>query len=89
MRLDPKALAFVSAALWGSSVLAIGFVNLSTPPYGREFLEVLSSVSPGYTAERSIEAVLIGTGYALVEGAGVGWLAAFLYNRLVKKDQSD
>ena len=82
--LDPKALAYVCAALGGASVLVIGLINLSDPDYGLEFLELLASVYPGYTAERSVESVLIGTGYALVKGAALGWLFGWLYNRLVK-----
>lgn len=81
---DPRALAFASAALWAISVFAVGLVNLSTPEYGREFLELLASIYPGYHADRSIDGVLIGTGYALVDGAVCGWLLGRLYNRLVK-----
>ena len=82
--LDPKALAYVCAALCGASVLVIGLINLSDPDYGLEFLELLASVYPGDTAERSVESVLIGTGYALVKGAVLGWLFGWLYNRLAK-----
>lgn len=82
--LDPRALAYVSAALCGAGVLVIGLINLSDPDYGLEFLELLASVYPGYTAERSVESVLIGAGYALVKGAALGWLFGWLYNRLVK-----
>ena len=84
MRLNPKALAYVSGALWGGSFLIVGLVNLSSPEYGREFLELLASVYPGYAADRTIGGVLIGTGYALVDGAVGGWLFGWLYNRLVK-----
>ena len=84
MKLDPKALAYTGAALCGGIVLAVGLINLAAPTYGLEFLEVLSSLYPGYSAERSIESVLIGTGYALVKGAGLGWLVGWLYNRLAK-----
>ena len=84
MKLDRKALAYAGAALCGGSVLFIGLVNLSYPDYGREFLEVLASVYPGYKAERSVESVLVGTGYALVKGGALGWLFGWLYNRLAK-----
>ena len=84
MRLNPKALAYAGAALCGGSVLLVGLANLSWPDYGREFLELLASIYPGYTAERSIESVMIGTGYALVKGAVLGWVFGWLYNRLLK-----
>ena len=83
-RLDEKALAYTLAALCGGSVLLIGLANLSAPEYGREFLELLASVYPGYTAERTFESVLIGTGYALVKGAALGWVVGWLYNRLAQ-----
>jgi hypothetical protein len=87
MRLNAKALAYASAALCGGSVLFIGLANLSSPDYGRRVLELLASVYPGYTADRSIESVMIGTGYALVKGAVVGWLLGWLYNRLSKSER--
>ena len=84
MKLDPKALAYAGAALCGGSVLFIGLVNVSYADYGREVLELLASVYPGYKAERSVESVLVGTGYALVKGGALGWLFGWLYNRLAK-----
>ena len=84
MRLDRTALAYALAVLWGGGILVIGLCNLAVPEYGREFLELVASVYPGYSAERSVESVLIGTGYALVDGWVGGWLLGWLYNRLVK-----
>jgi len=84
MKLDPKALAYTGAALWGASFLLVGLVNLSASSYGTEFLDLMASLYPGYTADRTFESVLIGTGYALVDGAVGGWLFGWLYNRLIK-----
>ena len=84
MALNTKALAYAGAALWGGSFLLVGLINLSVPDYGREFLELLASVYPGYNVDRTIESVMVGTGYALLDGAIGGWLLAWLYNRLVK-----
>ena len=84
MKLDPKALAYAGAALWGASFLLVGLVNLSASSYGTEFLDLMASLYPGYTADRTFESVLIGTGYALVDGAASGWLFGWLYNRLIK-----
>ena len=84
MTLNPKALAYAGAALWGGSFLLVGLINLSSSSYGLEFLELLSSVYPGYTVDRTIESVFVGTGYALVDGAVGGWLLGWLYNRLIK-----
>ena len=82
MKLDARALAYVSAALWGGTVLLVGLVHLAAPDYGRAFLEVMASVYPGYTVEQSLGGVLVATGYALVDGAVLGWLLGWLYNRI-------
>jgi len=87
MRLGAKAMANAGAALWGLSVLAVGLVNLAQPNYGTAFLEGLASVYPGYHATASIGDVLVGTGYALLDGAVTGWLFAWLYNRVVGRIQ--
>ena len=84
MTLNPRALAYAGAALWGGSALLVGLLNLSSPDYGREFLELLASVYPGYRADRSVEDVLVLTGYALVDGGVCGWLLGWLYNRFAK-----
>lgn len=85
MTLHPKALAYASAALCGGSALLIGLINLSSPDYGRDVLELLASVYPGYHMDRTIESVMVLTGYAAVKGAALGWLFGWLYNRLAKR----
>ena len=85
MTLDAKRLAYASAAFWGGSALLVGLINLSSPDYGREVLELLGSVYPGYHVEPSIESVLVLTGYALADGAVCGWVFGWLYNRLGKR----
>jgi len=85
MKLNPKAAAYAMAALWGGGVLFVGVMNLSSRTYGLEFLELLASVYPGYEVSRTLESVLVATGYALAEGAVGGWLLVWLYNRVLKK----
>jgi hypothetical protein len=85
MKLDRRALAYAAAALWAGAVLLVGLVNLGDPTYGLEFLELLGSVYPGYKVERTLESVLVATGYALFEGALAGWLFGWLYHRVTKK----
>ncbi len=84
MTLDPKAFAYACAALSGASVLVIGLCNLASPGYGNAFLQVLSSVYPGYHAEPTIESVFVGTGYVLFAGGAIGWLFGWLYNRVTR-----
>ena len=82
MKLDRKALAYTGAAICGGIVLLVGLINLAVPDYGVEFLILLASVYPGYTADRSVESVIVATGYALVKGAVLGYLTGWFYNRI-------
>jgi hypothetical protein len=83
-KLDPKAFAYASAALCGLATGALGLANLSSPDYGREVLMLLASLYPGYDGAPQLESVVVLAGYALVKGAAVGWLFAWLHNRLIK-----
>jgi hypothetical protein len=57
-------------------------LNLVWPSYGREFLQLVASIYPGYHATPSFGQVIVGTLYALVDGAVGGAIFAWLYNRL-------
>ena len=83
-RLDVRALAYASGAVFGIGALIVGLANLAVPGYGGLCLELLASVYPGYTVASTLSSVLILTGYALVDGAIFGWLVGVLYNRLAK-----
>ena len=49
------------------------------------FLQVVAWIYPGYDATRSIGAVIVGTLYALVDGANFGLVLGGLYNLFVSK----
>ena len=85
MRLDLKAMAYAGGALWGSAVLLVGLINVAQPMYGAAFLQSVVSVYPGYHATPSVGSALIGTGYALLDGAVGGWLFGWLYNRAARR----
>jgi hypothetical protein len=85
MRLSAKAVAIVSAILWGASILLVGLINLAAPAYGVNFLHGLSSGYPGFHASRTVLDVLVGTGYGIVNGAFGGYLFAVLYNFFVPR----
>ena len=80
MRFSLKALAIVVALLWGGGVLFVGVVNMAVPSYGTVFLQCTSSVYPGFHNSRTFIDVLVGTAYALVDGAVGGLLFGWLYN---------
>jgi len=80
MTLSVRSLAVVSALLWGGVVMFVGLVNLAAPSYGTAFLQCVSSVYPGFHDSRTFLDVLVGTGYALFDGAVGGALFGWLYN---------
>lgn len=81
MKLSVKATAASSALLWSGAILTVGVANLIQPRYGKEFLRVVASIYPGYRARPTLGNVVVGTAYAVVDGAVGGALCAWLYNR--------
>ena len=84
MKLSIKSLTMSAALLWGVAFLAVAVANFYWPLYGRTFLEVMSSVYPGYNITGSLGSVIVGTLYALLDGAVGGALFAGIYNFFAK-----
>ncbi|MBI2364288.1 MAG: hypothetical protein HYV01_04690 [Deltaproteobacteria bacterium] len=84
MNLSITALTYAAAILWGLCFLLVGMANLLWPPYGGAFLELMSSVYPGYRAAASLGNVIVGTLYAVVDGAIGGALFAWVYNAFAR-----
>lgn len=82
MRLSVRSFALTLALVWAGIILATGLINLVVPGYGRTFLELCASLYPGYELTGTFGSVLVGTGYGLVDGAVVGALFAWIYNRV-------
>ena len=85
MKLAVGPFTVACSLMWGLAVLICGLFHWWFPPYAEEFLKVLSSVYPGYSAEASFGSVLNGTLYALVDGAVGGLVFVGLYNLLASK----
>ncbi len=85
MTLSVRSLALTTGALWAGAILLVGLINLASPAYGKAFLELCSSIYPGYHATPSFGGVLVGALYGLVDGAVGGALFAWLYNALAPK----
>ncbi len=79
--LSVKGLALTGGILWGGCVLLVGLGNLVWPSYGVAFLEIARSIYPGYAQTAGFLGVIVGTLYALLDGAILGALIAWLYNR--------
>ncbi|MDY7108032.1 MAG: hypothetical protein SYC29_05290 [Planctomycetota bacterium] len=84
MKLSIWPLTIAAAILWGAVMLLCGIANLIWPSYAVAFLEMCASVYPGYDAETNIGEVIVGTLYAIVDGAIFGLVLALLYNAFVR-----
>jgi hypothetical protein len=80
MKFSFKAMALAGALLWGGAILLVGLINLAAPGYGLPFLQMTSSVYPGFHDSHTIGSVLIGTFDGLIDGAIAGLLFTWLYN---------
>ena len=85
MKLSLKSLAITSAILWGGSVLLLGIANAIWPTYAVVFLQMVDSVYPGYHATGSIGSVIVGTFYAVLDGAICGLLFGWIYNKFSRE----
>ena len=84
MQLSLKAMALAVGILWGGAILFIGVLAMTSPPYGDEFMKLLSSLYPGFHNTGSFGDLLIGVFYGLVDGAIGGLVFAWLYNLFAK-----
>jgi hypothetical protein len=82
MKLDTKAMAISTGALWGGAVLATALINVAKPTYGKEFLRMVESIYPGYRATRGPKHIVIGAAYAFLDGAMFGAAVSAIYNCL-------
>ena len=88
MKLNIKAFMLTSAILWAAAIFITGIANLICPGYGAAFLQVMASIYPGYDASSTIGSVIVGTLYAVVDGAIAGLVFAWLYNLFLGKGNS-
>ncbi|UCC47529.1 MAG: hypothetical protein JSV41_08485, partial [Gemmatimonadota bacterium] len=82
MKLCVKSLATAAAILWGAGFFLTGIAHLIWPSYGTALLELADSLYPGYHVG-GFGSVIVGTLYAMLDGAVCGAVFAWLYNRLV------
>ena len=85
MKLSVKGLTLAGGIMWALGILVVGILNIISPEYGGEFLKLMASVYPGYKASGEIVDVIVGTLYALLDGAIAGFVFGLLYNTFVGK----
>jgi len=86
MKLNIKAFMLTCAVLWAAAIFIVGMANLIWPGYGAAFLQVMASIYPGYDANCTFGSVIVGTLYAVVDGAIGGLVFAWLYNLFLGKE---
>ena len=84
MKLSVKGLTLASALTWGLAVWFVAIINLRWPSYGTVFLQLMSSVYPGYHPVATLGNVIVGTLYAVVDGALSGAIFGWVYNAAVQ-----
>ncbi len=80
MQLSVKGSALAIGIIWAGCIFLVGVVNLAAPSYGVAFLQMASSIYPGFHNSRTFLDVLVGTGYGFVDGGIGGAIIAWLYN---------
>jgi hypothetical protein len=68
----------------GDPGLFVGLSHLVWPSYGGSFLDVAASIYPGFHPAGGVGAIMVGTLYALLDGAFGGAVIAWLYNRCTR-----
>jgi len=81
MKLSMKGLALTLGIVWGGCIFLVGVGNLMWHDYGTALLDLARSIYPGYGKTTGFWGVLVGTLYALLDGAVAGVVIAWLYNR--------
>jgi hypothetical protein len=84
MKLSVKAFAITAAILWGFALMLVGSANLIWPAYGAEFLNVVSSIYPGYETGTGVTGIVVSSLYGVVDAGIAGTIFAWLYNFLAK-----
>lgn len=85
MKLSIKAFALTAAIIWSLAILIVGCANLAWPTYGGEFLELISSIYPGYETGTGVKGIIVSSLYGVVDAGIAGMIFAWLYNLLTEK----
>ncbi len=85
MKLSLRALALTSGILWALALFLTGVMNVIWRGYGGAFLKTMASIYPGYHAAGSIGDLIVGTLYALLDGAICGLVFGWLYNFFLRE----
>jgi hypothetical protein len=82
MKFNIGAFSLTVGLFWGGAIFVVGVSNLIWTGYGSAFLQLASSIYPGYSGGATFGQVVIVTLYGLVDGAIGGAVFGWLYNWL-------
>ena len=80
MKLSVKALIIAAALFKAVVFLFVSLLNSILPPYGGQYLAMLTFLYPGYDPTTGPISIIVGTFYALLAGGVAGALLGWLYN---------
>lgn len=66
--------------LWGAAILCVGIIHMANPNYGVSFLQMMSSVYPGFHSSGTVGGLAIGTIEGIIDGAIAGLVLSLLHN---------
>ncbi len=87
MGFNVRAMALTIGVMWAIVFFFVAAGQQVFPTYGVAFLEVMDGLYPGY-APGGVGSVVVGSLYALVDGAIGGAVIAWLYNRFAQSEVS-
>jgi hypothetical protein len=84
MRLSVKGMTIAGGLLWGASILCVGLIHMADPSYGVNFLQMTSSVYPGFHSAGTAGSLAIGTIEGIIDGGIFGLVLSLLYNAFTR-----
>jgi hypothetical protein len=84
MRLSVKGMTIAAGLLWGAAILCVGIIHMADPNYGVNFLQMTSSVYPGFHSAGTAGSLAIGTIEGIIDGGISGLLLSLLYNAFTR-----
>lgn len=80
MRLSVKGMTIAAGLLWAAAILCVGIIHMADPSYGVNFLQMTSSVYPGFHSAGTAQGLAVGTIEGFIDGAITGLVLSLLYN---------
>ena len=80
MRLSVKGMTIAAGLLWAAAILCVGIIHIADPSYGVNFLQMTSSVYPGFLSAGTAGSLAIGAIEGFIDGAITGLVLSLLYN---------